>query len=764
MKKLLKKNIILILLLSFFLSYITPSLAYAENVSEEETSEYIEDEVLENNEENTSEMEVPDSEEDVEEYDIEFEENEEAQEIIEEEQEEQIEQEEHIEEDEELEESNEEELQVRTSSVEQEPILTYRAHVQSIGWQDWQQSGEIAGTSGQGLRVESFNVNIDHPDLGVRYRSRVQGSNNWSGWAHDGDDTGTTGQARHLEALQIELTGNEAANYDVYYRVHSRAFGWLDWAKNGEASGTEGYNYRIEAVQVQLIPRGAQAPGPTAQSYQAIQSPGLSYSAHVQSIGWQNSVGDGQLAGTQGQALRVEALRLNLDHPQLGIRYRSRVEGSDDWSGWAQDGMETGTTGQGRHLEAFQIELTGEMANYFDVYYRVHAQSLGWLGWARRGQSAGTEGYNFRIEAVEVRVVPRMNNSMNHTNDSYIPFRTPTINYSSHVQSQGWMPQVSNGATAGTSGQRLRMESMRISLSNQSLSGGIEYRSHVQGEGWQTWRRDGEITGTTQQSKRLEAIEIRLYGQIANHFDVYYRTHIESFGWLGWVNNGLPAGSEGFGRRMEAIQIELVPKGQGRTVNPDDGFREPVLIYIDPGHGGSESGAVSAGVREKDLNLQVARRVDSMLRARGYRTVMSRNSDTQVSLSQRAQEANRLEADIFVSIHFNAFQGTAQGIETYLYNQAGNTNNPHANSADRINNSRALANNIHSNVLRHSGAVDRNVRTANFHVIRETHMPAVLLELGYMDHPAERARVVQASYQQRLAQGVVDGIDAYYNN
>lgn len=764
MKNFFKKNIILMLLLSFFLSYVTPILAYAENTIEEETSEYIEgNEALESNEESSVEEEESSFEENIEEEtNTEQEEVEESQEIIEE-TEEQAEQEEPIEEEEELEENNEV-LQFRTSSAAQEPTLTYRAHVQSIGWQSWQQSGGTAGTSGQGLRVEAFNVNIDHPNLGVRYRSRVQGSNSWSGWVQDGANTGTTGQARHLEALQIELTGNEAANYDIYYRVHSRAFGWLDWAKNGESSGTEGYNYRIEAVQVRLVPRGTQAPGPTAQPYQAIQSPGLTYRAHVQSIGWQNNVSDGQLAGTQGRGLRVEALSLNVSHPQLGIRYRSRVQGSTSWSGWAQNGANTGTTGQGRHLEALQIELTGEMANHFDVYYRVHVQSLGWLGWARRGQSAGTEGYNFRIEAVEVRVVPRMNHSINQTSDSFVQFRVPNVNYSAHVQSRGWMNQVSNGTLAGTSGQRLRMEALRISLSDNALPGGIEYRTHVQGEGWQGWRRDGNITGTTGQTKRLEAIEIRLYGQMANYFDVYYRTHIESFGWLGWVNNGLPSGSQGLAKRMEAIQIELVPKGQGRAVNPDDGFREPVLIYIDPGHGGSEPGAVSGGVRESDLNLQVARRVDSMLRARGYRTVMSRNSDVQVSLSQRAQEANRLEADIFVSIHFNAFQGTAQGIETYYYNQAGNTSNPYANNASRINNSRALANNIHSNVLNRSGAVNRNVRTANFHVIRETHMPAVLLELGYMDHPAERARIVQSSYQQRLAQGVVDGIDAYFGN
>lgn len=763
----LKKNIIIVLLLSFSLSYISPVITYAEEVTDIEQSEYVEEEDIDPHEDveqedlhNTSEeLEIEEELESVEEEDNEDDSfDEDISEVEEEEGEE-------FEEQAEEEIDNLEELQLRTSSVEQDPLLTYRAHVQSIGWQDWQQSGETAGTSGQGLRVEAFSMEIDHPNLGIRYRSRVQDSDNWSAWAQNGENTGTTGQARHIEALQIELTGSEAANYDIYYRVHSRAFGWLDWARNGESSGTEGYNYRIEAVEIQLVPRGAQAPGGTSQPYQAIQNPELSYSAHVQSIGWQNNVNDGQLAGTSGQGLRVEALRLNVNHPQLGIRYRSRAQGADGWSSWAKDGASTGTTGQGRHLEALQIELTGEMSNHFDVYYRVHAQSVGWLSWARRGEAAGTEGYNFRIEAVEVRVVPRMNNNMSQSGESYLPIRTPNINYSAHVQSNGWMNQVSNGTIAGTSGQRLRMEAMQISLSDMDISGGIEYRTHVQGEGWQDWRRDGAITGTTGRASRLEAIEIRLYGQVANHFDVYYRTHIESFGWLGWVNNGLPSGSEGLARRMEAIEIELVPKGQGRAVNPNDGFREPLLVYIDPGHGGRrQPGAVYGGIREADLNLQTARRLNSILISRGYKTHMSRNSDTEVSLSERAQEANNMNADIFVSVHFNAHPTqTVQGIETYIYNQRGNTSNPYANNTDRINNSRTLANHIQSQLINQTGATNRGVREANFHVIRETHMPAVLLELGFMDHPQEWRQIQVPSYQNTLSRAVAAGIDQYFN-
>lgn len=769
-----RKVIIVALILGFFLSYLNPLIVLAQdNIDTDQELQEISNNTYDEEQEATSEA-IIDSDQEVEDVHQVIEED--LEEILSEDSDigdvtpEENDQDQIV--DEETEESkedySEEITEFETQSIEilqsQNPVLTYRAHVESIGWQGWAQSGSLSGTTGQGLRVEAFSLNIDHPNLGVEYRSRVQGSNSWTGWSQNGGTTGTTGERRHLEGLQVRLTGSEASNYDIYYRVHSRAFGWLDWARNGGSSGTNGYNYRIEAIEVQLIPKGSQAPGATSTPYQEITQPALTYQAHVQSIGWQSQVNGGQVAGTNGQGLRVEALRMNVNHFGLGIRYRSRVQNAQNWTGWATNSATTGTIEQARHLEAVQIELTGDMANHFDVYYRVHVQSIGWLGWARRGETAGTEGYNFRIEAIEVRVVPRMNHSINQSSPSFNRLTTPNVQYSAHVQSNGWMDSVSNGSTAGTSGLRRRMEALTISLNNTSISGGIEYRTHVQRDGWQTWKRDGNLAGTTSQQKRMEAIEIRLYGQLANYFDVYYRTHVESYGWLGWVNNGLPSGSEAMAKRVEAIQIELVPKGQGRVVNPDTGFRRPPLIYIDPGHGGSEPGAVSGGYREKDLNLQVARRLNTILKSKGYQTVMSRTNDTQVSLSNRAQEANRINSDIFVSIHFNAFRGTARGIETYYYNQNGSTSNPLANNPSRINNSRSLANAIHGNVLRKSGAVDRNVRTANFHVVRETFMPAVLLELGYIDHPGERALITQGSYQQILAQGVADGIDAYFGN
>ena len=84
---------------------------------------------------------------------------------------------------------------------------------------------------------------------------------------------------------------------------------------------------------------------------------------------------------------------------------------------------------------------------------------------------------------------------------------------------------------------------------------------HVQDIGWQSWREDGASAGTTNQKKRLEAIKIKLTEEMEEKYDIYYRVHCQDYGWLGWAKNGASAGSEGESKRLEAIQIVFVEKG-----------------------------------------------------------------------------------------------------------------------------------------------------------------------------------------------------------
>ena len=190
-------------------------------------------------------------------------------------------------------------------------------------------------------------------------------------------------------------------------------------------------------------------------------------------------------------------------------------------------------------------------------------------------------------------------------------------------------------------------------------------------------------------------------------------------------------------------------------------------IFLDPGHGGSDPGAVSGGVREKDLTLSVYNKVSSKLASLGYTVLTSRNVDKDVDLVERAEQANNANADMLLSIHFNAGgRGVARGIETYYYQSQADRvpkiNKENHNNAERLERSRKLANKVQQNLLYQTGANDRGVKRASFTVLRETSIPSILVELGFIDNPEERNKIKTNEYQERLANGIVDGIVEYY--
>ena len=190
-------------------------------------------------------------------------------------------------------------------------------------------------------------------------------------------------------------------------------------------------------------------------------------------------------------------------------------------------------------------------------------------------------------------------------------------------------------------------------------------------------------------------------------------------------------------------------------------------IFLDPGHGGSDSGAVSGGVREKDLTLSVYNKVSSKLASLGYTVLTSRNVDKDVDLVDRADQANKANADMLLSIHFNAGgRGIARGIETYYYQATADRvpkiNKVNHNNPERLERSRKLANKVQQNLLYQTGANDRGVKRASFTVLRETSIPSILVELGFIDNPEERNKIKTNEYQERLANGIVDGIVEYY--
>ena len=193
-------------------------------------------------------------------------------------------------------------------------------------------------------------------------------------------------------------------------------------------------------------------------------------------------------------------------------------------------------------------------------------------------------------------------------------------------------------------------------------------------------------------------------------------------------------------------------------------------IFLDPGHGGRDAGAFYYNVAEKDLNMQIYRKLRAKLEELGYKVLTSRDSDIDVDfVTERSRMVNKTNSDIFISIHFNATGSAyskASGIQTYSYSDEpdypSKINQYWHNHPDRMSESKRLAAAIHSSLLAETGAKDAGLLESSFAVLRETAKPAVLLELGYMDNFTENQRIRDDRYQDRLVAGIVKGIQKYY--
>lgn len=301
----------------------------------------------------------------------------------------------------------------------------------------------------------------------------------------------------------------------------------------------------------------------------------VSYTTHVQNVGWQSYVSNGAMSGTSGKSLRLEGIKIKLENAEYSgnIEYRTHIQNIGWESRYKKNNEMSGTSGQSLRLEAIKIRLTGEVSEHYDVYYRVHAENFGWLGWARNGESSGTAGYGYRLEGIEIILITKgtIFNSygeqsifVDAKNGKIRPIREDKlIAYTTHVEKVGWQEYVTDGLTAGTSGRSLRLEGIKIKLNNPKYSGDVEYKTHIQNIGWESrFKKNDEMSGTSGKALRLEAIKIQLTGDMADNYDIYYRVHAQNFGWLYWAKNGEPSGTAGYGYRLEGIEIVLVNKGE----------------------------------------------------------------------------------------------------------------------------------------------------------------------------------------------------------
>lgn len=215
------------------------------------------------------------------------------------------------------------------------------------------------------------------------------------------------------------------------------------------------------------------------------------------------------------------------------------------------------------------------------------------------------------------------------------------------------------------------------------------------------------------------------------------------------VNEGTVFLSQRIGEKVYIVEI-YVPSEISK-VNIESRGAQPrgyYKVFIDAGHGGTDPGALGYGYRESDLNLQVAKKVESKLKSKGIDVKMSRSSDIFYSLSERAEMANDYGADAFVSIHQNsAGAKSANGIETY-YNRNKEEDKP-------------LSNDIQTQVISQTGANNRGVKNAEFTVLVKSKMISALVECGFITNELEVKKLSDSSYQDKLATGIANGIEEY---
>jgi N-acetylmuramoyl-L-alanine amidase len=169
-------------------------------------------------------------------------------------------------------------------------------------------------------------------------------------------------------------------------------------------------------------------------------------------------------------------------------------------------------------------------------------------------------------------------------------------------------------------------------------------------------------------------------------------------------------------------------------------------VIIDPGHGGHDKGGQWGRVYEKHLALDTSIRLEAHLKKMGYNTILTRRSDHFVSLPGRMEMANKHRNAIFISIHYNyTWKQHVSGIETFYHNQ----------------NSHKLAKDVHRGMMSRVKVVDRGVKYARYYVIRNTQMPAILVEGGFVSNSNERSRMKTAWFRDAIARGIADGVQRF---
>ena len=357
-------------------------------------------------------------------------------------------------------------VQIRlTGEAAEKYDVWYCAHVSGIGWLDWARNGAAAGSAGKGRAIEAVKVVlvekggaapgpsdrffIGDPDAvtvaGTAISGETFGSSSgqkatiggkgakllssialsvagqtddgsisyavmdaYSGWGASSSDSGAAKavSGAPIKAIKMSLSGQLAANYDIWYQVCDSGNGWTGWTSNGQACGVSGGSSGLCGIDVVLVRKGQPAPGPTSNAFIETAGIGLVAQAHVASAGWLAPIGNGETAGQTGMSRSLQALYVATQGIDASVEVSAHVA-NIGWQPYVSGASYAGTVGRGLAIQAVKLRLTGNDASKYDIYYRIHAADYGWLGWAKNDAAAGTVGLSKQAEAIQIKLVAK---------------------------------------------------------------------------------------------------------------------------------------------------------------------------------------------------------------------------------------------------------------------------------------------------------------------------------------------------------------------
>ena len=442
-------------------------------------------------------------------------------------------------------------------NIDTSPHVQYKTHVQNEGWQDWKTDGELAGTSGKGLRLEALNIkllNNKDENLKIKYQVHVQ-NEGWQDWKTDGALAGTSGKSLRLEGIKISLENSE--DYSIMYRVHVQNEGWQDWKTDGELAGTIGKSLRLEALQIKIVKRQIKS----TMCIDAPQNGKVYYNNETTSI---------NVAGWKMANISNTYIKAYLDDKEIDsktINYTERpdvIKAITDYGTASQNpkpgynfNVDISALAGGKHIIKIEVYhndniLTTQSTSFNidtapHVKYSAHVQNIGWQDYTTDGENIGTIGQGLRVETLKIQLVN-------------VP-ATAHIKYKAYIEGTGWTSYVKDGEQLGTTGQNKKIEAVQIEI--EGLSGyTVEYRAHVQNIGWQQWGSNGMEVGTTGQELRIEALKVRLTKSENTVVpQVKYSSHNATSGWTSYIKNGSVSGNENNAIKLDAIKIALENSG-----------------------------------------------------------------------------------------------------------------------------------------------------------------------------------------------------------